>query len=184
MTLRTNAYNVELVDEGMDYVPSGLGCQRYDREFILSEGATTALGARVSAEGQWVASAIVRSGGGPSGIHAHSALLRGDALFLAAGPYIVRLATPLLDLIRSVEVDEATCFGVQTISVSSDLISHGELSIARITDDGVTVWSRGGADVFTGDLVVEQTVVKVADFEGRVYAFDVKTGEANILPNA
>ncbi|MDX2109824.1 MAG: hypothetical protein SFY80_06225 [Verrucomicrobiota bacterium] len=184
MILNTSAYTVELFDGHTGYVPPSTdNAIRCDRAYSLSDGiSSTTHGIRVTADGRPIASVVLLAGGGASGIHDNSAFVRADALFVAVGPFVVRLAIPSLDLLWSVETDEATCFGIHPIPESTDFISHGELSIARVTDDGCIIWSGSGADIFTGELTVLSHEVRVADFEGRCYTFALITGVSKLLP--
>ena len=184
MILSTSAYTIELFDDRNGHDPrSADNVSSYDRAYTLSDHISSTHGVRVSADNREIASAVIRAGGGASGVHDRSAFLHGDSLFLAVGPFVVHLAIPSLDLLWSVETDEATCFGVHRISDSSDFISHGELSISRVTEDGRILWSESGADIFTGDLTMLRQEVRVADFDGRRYSFDLVTGASKLLPS-
>ena len=185
MILSTSAYTIELIDDRTGYDPrSADNVSSYDRAYFLSNRISSTHGVRVIADGRQIASAVVGAGGGASGIHAYSAFACSDSLFLAVGPLVVRLAIPSLDLLWSVEADEATCFGVHPIPESSAFISHGEISISRVTEDGCIVWSRSGADIFTGGLTLLPQEVRVSDFEGRCYTFELVTGVSQVLPPA
>jgi len=74
------------------------------------------------------------------------------------------------------EVDFATCFGIHLSSDGQVLISHGELSISRLAENGDVVWERCGRDIFTGQLEMHTTSVQVRDFDDKSYRFDLATG--------
>src|SRR5688572_21401967 len=102
MTLSTDDFTIELVAEHFDYDPTSAdNAASYSRAYSLSNHTSSAHGIRVSRGTDLVASVIVLAGGGASAIHDHSAILRRDALLLAVGPYVVRLAVPSLDLVWS-----------------------------------------------------------------------------------
>jgi len=185
MTISTAAHTITLANEGIDYDENSAdNVSSYDRVVRLSEGTSSAHGVRVFADDRQLASAIILAGGGASGIHPRSAFVHAGSLFLAVGPFVVCLDIPSLNTLWSVETDDATCFGVHRIPESSDFISHGELSIARVTDAGRIVWSESGADILTGDLAVLSEGVRVTDFEGRSYSFDLVTGASKLLSPA
>jgi hypothetical protein len=182
MILSNDEITLELIAEDSHYDPSSAdNIRTYDRILDLSGSISTAHGVRVTSGDQLVASVIVFAGGGVSGIHTHSAILREDALFLAVGSCVVRLHIPSLDLVWFAETDEATCFGVHEIADSPDFVSHGEISISRMTEAGAMVWSGSGADIFTGPLLVLPTEVRISDFDEQVYSFDLRTGASMLL---
>jgi len=185
VNLSNDTYTIELINEQSGFDPSSADnsiC--YDKVFSLSDRTTSTHGIRVCSDGGEIVSAIILAGGGASGIHSHSAILRPDSLIIAVGPFAVRLRIPSLDILWFTQTDEATCFGVHSIPDSSDFISHGELSIARVTGNGHIVWSEYGADIFTGDFTISPDEVRVADFEDRRYAFDLRTGASRMLSPA
>jgi hypothetical protein len=184
MILCTSAYTIEVFDDRTGYDPrSADNVSSYDRAYPLSDYISSTHGIRVMTETRQIASAVLCAGGGASGVHECSALIHENSLLIAVGPFVVRLSIPSLDLLWSVETDDATCFGVHRISDSSDFISHGELSISRVTEDGQVLWSQSGADIFTGDLTVTPHEVRVADFDSKCYSFDLVTGAPKLLPS-
>ncbi|MEZ0385592.1 MAG: hypothetical protein ACAI34_00895, partial [Verrucomicrobium sp.] len=94
--------------------------------------------------------AQLETSGGATGVHDHSAVVADDTVFVACGPYITALRLPELELQWSTQVDEATCFGVYLNTRHFCLVSHGELSIARVNFDGSLVWQAMGKDTFSG----------------------------------
>jgi len=78
------------------------------------------------------------------------------------------------------QVDSATCFGVYYQGHHHALISHGELEIARISEDGQLLWSASGADVFSEGFSLLPHFIEVVDFNGQTYRFQYEHG----LPGA
>jgi outer membrane protein assembly factor BamB len=114
--------------------------------------------------------------GGPSTVHANSATIVDDRVYLAVGDSMVCYDLRERETMWTTRVDRATCFGVHYESVRHALISHGELEIARIGLDGRVLWHSSGADVFSEGLSLEGDAVVVTDFEGRRYRFSYDTG--------
>ena len=121
-------------------------------------------------------SCILLAGGGVSGIHDNSAAVIKNRIYFAVGPFVACLDFKSLAMIWSVKADWATCFGVHIVSSKGALISHGELAISRISLDGQIEWQAGGADIFTGTLEIKGSYVRVTDFCGRHYRFDLVSG--------
>ena len=119
----------------------------------------------------------LETSGGTTGIHGHSAVVADDMVFVACGPYITALRLPELEMQWCTQVDESTCFGVHLNTRHYCLISHGELSVARVNFDGSLVWQATGADIFTEGFETHDDHVTARDWEKKAYSFDVTTGQ-------
>lgn len=126
---------------------------------------------------------VVGASGGPTGVHEHSLLRLGHVVYFAVGPNVCRLTLGSRCLDWSLEVDDATCFGVHYSAQHDALISHGELAISRFTPDGKVVWKAEGADIFTEGFSLREDCIEAVDFYNRVYRFDYATGR-RITPEA
>lgn len=176
------AYSLRVVDEPPGYEDSIHGPSKpYDREYSLGESNYRA-GARhgVTLQGPGSShSALVSATGGTTGVHAWSALALDNLVLLAVCGWVVALRVPDLELVWSLEIDHATCFGVHVADVDGEpaCLSHGELEIARFDLSGRKLWSVGGADIFSeGFRIVGQNVV-ATDFNGWQYWIQIKSGE-------
>lgn len=118
---------------------------------------------------------VLRSTGGATGVHVHSIVVIGTVCFAAVGSSIVALSLPTLAFMWSALVDDGACFGVH--GYDGSIISHGELEIRRLSADGSTIWSAGGADVFTGSMTINSGLIRVVDFNNDYYVFDAATGK-------
>jgi len=56
------------------------------------------------------------------------------------------LTLPELNLLWQTKVDNATCF--QVFKLDNDYLTHGELEISRVDNEGKIKWQFGGADIF------------------------------------
>lgn len=128
----------------------------------------------VKAHGRW--SAIFGAGGGCSTVHQHSAVEKGDRLYVAVGNRLVCLDVATGSLTWSRQVDTATCFGVHCDEPHNALICHGEVEISRISLDGDTIWTAAGEDIFSEDVQCLPTAIQAVDFNRSVYLFDYETG--------
>ncbi len=89
---------------------------------------------------------------------------------------MVSLGIPMLELDWATKTDWATCFGVYHSEKHGCLISHGELQVARISDDGQIVWEAGGADILTNGISVHDDHIRVIDFNDDEYVIDINNG--------
>lgn len=131
----------------------------------------------VSKKDAEVASCILLADGGVTGVHQHSALIHNKSCIIAVGPYVARLRIPSLELQWATQADCATCFGIYHAMEHEGFISHGELTITRLSYEGDIVWQSGGADIFTNGFDLHGDRVQAVDFYNRRYEFDIRTGE-------
>jgi hypothetical protein len=178
MRLEAHGLNIEIIPEDFRYDPrSSDNLRTYDRVYRLEGPQSSVHGLRVSEGDRLVSSAVLVAGGGASGIHERSAIVTPKVIYLAVGDHVACLSLPMLNLVWATKVDSATCFGVHAIPGSSDIISHGELEIARLNEEGRIIWSSGGRDIFTEAVKVLPDAVQAVDFEGWTYQFDLSTGK-------
>ncbi len=170
-------YEVELIDEPWYTIGSAANARDYNREYLFCEEHPSSKHGVICRQGNSNrGSAVLLAGGGATGIHDHSLLALTQHVYVAVGDQVACLELPQLALVWSVEGDGATVFGVHATPRGDALIVHGELLVSRMTLSGEIVWSAGGADIFTGELVVKDNHVHVSDFEDREYRFDLLTG--------
>jgi len=178
MRLEADGLMIEIIPEVFRYDPTSADNKHsYDRVYRFADHQSSVHGVKVFADGDLLASAVLIAGGGASGIHDHSALAGPKIIYIAVGDHVVCLSLPTLELAWATKTDQATCFGVHAISGSSDVLSHGELEIARVSDTGRILWSNSGKDIVTGEVSIHDHAVKAVDFEGKSYAFDLLTGQ-------
>ncbi len=91
------------------------------------------------------------------------------------------LTLPSLDLAWSVAVDDATCFGVYHSLKHDCYVSHGELSVARVSLDGAVVWSAGGKDIFSEGFVLHDDYAEAVDFNREKYRINLVSGDSVIV---
>jgi len=187
LDLKHDNYSVSVVNES-EVLYSRPRVQRpteYEKVFELGKanGITTAHGVRCS-EPQLLHSCIVYASGGSSGVHAHSALLHNDKCILAVSWFLVALQLPELNLLWHTQVDDSSCFGVYHLPDYESYISHGELSIARVSYNGEIVWSSGGKDIFTNGFILHEKYIEVVDWNNETYHIDLNTGRSVIIPTA
>ena len=114
--------------------------------------------------------------GGPTRVHAHSALFLEGLLYVAIGHRIVCMRLRPFAYRWALCADEGSCCGVYFENTRRALICCGELSISRFTEAGSLLWQSPGEDIFTGRLSLESAFVKVFDFNGREYRFRYEDG--------
>ena len=90
---------------------------------------------------------------------------------------VPRNAALRLTFSRSLQVDDATCFGIYYSELNDAYISHGELSITRFDLNGSIIWKSTGADIFCEGFALHDTFVEATDFDDNDYRFDYSTGK-------
>ena len=150
-----------------------------EKEYFLGDrGYAPASRERIMVKqgGKEIASRILLATGGATGVHTHSAFVRGKRCFVAVGPFVCALEVPTLRLLWHAKVDSATCLGIFDAPKYQSIISHGELEIARLTYAGAVLWSRSGRDIFSEGFTLFDDYAEAIDFYGAVYRFELETG--------
>ena len=124
-----------------------------------------------------VPTAVFGASRGPTCVHKHSLALLGRKNYLAVSNKVVCFEIAPFKFNWHLEIDTATCFGVYFDEQHRALLSHGELEIARFSEDGHLIWTAGGEDIFSGAFEVRTEFIQVTDFNDRVYRLNYITGE-------
>jgi hypothetical protein len=141
--------------------------------------ATTILRIEVFENSELLSTAVIGAVGGGTGVHETSHIIEKERILSCCSDSIYCLSLPSLDLLWRTKADQATCFGVHAFH--SDYIVHGELEISRLDKDGLVLWQRGGADIFTtlegGLFELTEHYIIVEDWDNRIYKFDYSGNE-------
>jgi hypothetical protein len=174
LVLTCDLDKVEIVDDPTYTFGSVDNARRYGYEVLLvsDERPTSIHGVLLNDE----PIVVFGAGGGCSTVHEHSGLILDSKLYLAVGNRIVCFFPLNQRLAWSTKVDSATCFGIYYDPGRHALLSHGELTIARIDEAGKLLWSSSGADIFSEGFRLEDGYISAVDFEGREYRFSYETG--------
>ena len=146
----------------------------YPRETIKPDGGAiqTCYGLVMNGSPQ----VLVAVGGGATSLHAHSVVVVGNRLYVAIGNHVVAMSLPGLETLWATKVDWATCFGIHVDETRGILISHGELAIARLSEDGQIPWTSSGRDIFTGQFALRPEWIEARDWNDQLYRFEYETG--------
>jgi hypothetical protein len=124
---------------------------------------------------------VLGRGGGQSGVHAHSLAYVDSLLYVAVGDGVACIRPRPFELRWSIQTDWATCFGVHHEGRKGALISHGELQIARFSEDGRILWEAGGADIFSAPFQLLPEHIEAVDWNGWVYRISYLDGSCQLL---
>jgi len=92
---------------------------------------------------------ILGAEGGASGVHQNSAAYVYGDLYIAVGDSVACMRLDPFQFKWATQTDTSTCFGIHYQPEWQALISHGELEIVRLSNDGRILWSSSGADIFS-----------------------------------
>jgi hypothetical protein len=173
MIISDNTYGVELVQEPRDRPENIFDTRRYKRQLDLSCGKfqTTNYGLYLNNIGEFLISSEY-----PSTLHGNSAVIQDQCLYLGIGNQICKINLLTKEKEWNIEVDMACCFGVHYEEGRAALISHGEVTITRLTTDGLILWRASGRDIFTEGFELKEDYIETIDFEKNIYYFDYETG--------
>jgi len=132
-------------------------------------------GIRIMQDGKEISSALISAGGGFTGIHEKSFLIKNDTLFICCGSEVYSLEIPSLKLNWNKEIDTATCFEIYEFE--DDFIVHGEVEISRVTNSGTIKWQFSGRDIFVSvngkkEFEITGNTIKLTDFQNFQYALN------------
>jgi outer membrane protein assembly factor BamB len=122
-----------------------------------------------------IASAIIGSIGGGTGVHENSQIIENDKIVVCCSDSLFCLTLPSLELLWKTEADQACCFEV--FKYKEDYIVHGEMEISRINANGKIVWKQSGSDIFTtfegkDVFTITDSFILATDWEHKKYKFD------------
>lgn len=179
MQIQDGPYVLELINDPTFTPGSADNARSYAHEYLLTEAgvSTSRHGIVCRAKDRELGSAVILAGGGASGVHASSIIASRRRCYVAVGDHVVCMQIPDLDLLWKTKADDATVFGVYFSPDEEGVVVHGELEISMLTVDGERVWSRSGADIFSGELTVTETHAEVEDWEKRRYRFRLTDGK-------
>jgi hypothetical protein len=181
MEIRSDSYQLQIIDDPSYTIGSADNHRRYDHEYSFSREPISRHGIVCFDEHETRHSCIVMASRGATGIHEHSAVIVRDQCFVAVGDQLCCLSLPELHLIWSAKVDFATCFGVHYSAAHDSMISHGEVEIAKLDFNGKILWTVGGKDIFTGNLRLDEKYIYVTDFNNELYRIEIGTGKSEII---
>jgi len=173
MRLSSEVGQIEIVNEPTYTFGSADNIRRYPFAVNLSSDGRLAAIHGVLVDGEPVA---VFSDYRCSGVHQHSAILHRGKVLLAVGGQVVCFRPKPFQFEWQLEIDRAACFGLHFQPSRQALVSHGELEIARFTDDGRILWASSGADIFSEGFRLHPNYIEAVDFNENVYHFSYLTG--------
>ena len=174
ITVSSQLGEVKIVDEPAYTFASADNARRYVQEMNLQSEYTPTSVHGVFLNG--IPIVVFGAPGGCSTVHKHSVLVLGSKLFLAVGDNVVCFDLIDLKLMWAAVVDQATCFGIHYEPKRGALISHGELDVASLDENGKILWSSSGADVFSEGFRLEEEYIVVTDFNHRDYRLNYEIG--------
>jgi hypothetical protein len=176
MKLTSPLGDIEILNESCYAFGSEANPRHYELETNLSPGQEpTSIHGVLYNGAPWV---VCADCGSTSGVHAYSAVLVRDALYLAVGAHVACLDLATRRFKWGLQVDYGACFGVHYHAGHKALLSHGELAIARFSPRGELLWSFSGSNVFSGNIELEPDCIAVTDFKGLRHRIDYATGES------
>jgi hypothetical protein len=168
---------IKFYDETHYAVGSADNVNTYDKTFISGDPntLTSQIGIELFEDEELVASCLIGSEGGGTGINANSSLISYGGLVICCSHTIFKLTIPDLNLEWKTIADTATCFGIYYLD--KDYIVHGELEITRLDKDGKIIWQQGGRDIWTtaegiDDFAVYDDHILTTDWDYNRYKFD------------
>ena len=179
MIIQARLYELELIDDLNYSSDSANNTRSYYREysFCREYQPTSKYGIKCLEMNRYRNSCVLLASAGATRVNDNSAVIVNDCCYVAIGDIACCLSLPTLELQWHITVDPATCFGLHYSERHHCLFSHGELEIARLNLNGVILWSKGGADIFTEGFEIQDQCIQAIDFNGQIYRMSFDTGQ-------
>ena len=156
MRFENAQYQVEVIDEPFYGNASNDQSRHYAIKYLVGEDFANDTRYGVIAKNFYGASnscLIVASGSGPK-VHANSAIVLGNNLFLAIGNRVCCLELLSMSHQWQKRADRVACFGIYISPDNEGIISHGECDILRLSFGGKIEWTVTANDIFSEKLVL------------------------------
>lgn len=175
-------YNIEIFTDKTYEVGSAENTNKYDCEYLEAENKynSTFVGIKIYENKQLIKSAIIGSEGGNSGISENSKIIKKNRILICCADKIFCLSFPELNLLWKTKADQISCFEI--FKKDNFYIVHGETEISKLDENGMILWQKGGADIFTtisgkDDFELNEKYIIATDWENRTYKFDYDGNE-------
>lgn len=178
MQIQTPAGTLILINEPVYSFGSADNSRQYPIELLLDDEYSPSSVHGILLDGNPLV--VLGDAGGCTGVHKHSVVLYNEAVYVAVGRHVTKLVLFPFSVAWSLQVDDATCFGVHANVERNALLSHGELGICRFSEIGEILWSVLGADIFSEGFSLHQDHVEAVDFNHNIYKFGYEDGELRV----
>ncbi len=181
--LKNLIFSIQIVDDS-SFNLSIDSPSTYDKVIQMDEdqeySSTSQHAIKVFKDEKLIQSAIILASNGKTGVYNGTALLNNMDLIIRCSNKVFNLALPELTINWFATVDPITCFSV--FSYNDSYITHGELSISRISKYGKIMWSFSGEDIFLNleneyNFQLHENHISIIDFGDRSYNIDYDGNE-------
>jgi hypothetical protein len=173
MELDFDGYQIRVTNEADYDIGSVDNVFQYQYIYQDDENCPKSLhGIKIYKNEQLIASALVASCGGGTGVYENSVLIDDKNILICCGNSIFCLDVLSLKLLWRVNADIATCFEI--FAIPNGYIVHGELEITKLSKIGNIDWQFGGADIFVrqniaGGFEIKESSIVATDWNNDVY---------------
>ena len=178
----TEKFNIEIFTDKTYNVGSADNINKYNSEYLEPENKynSTFVGIKIYENQRLTSSTIIGSEGGNSGISQNSKIIEENRILICCADKIFCLSLPELSLLWKTKADQISCFEIY--KKDNFYIVHGETEISRLDENGIVLWQKGGADIFTtingnNDFELNEKYIITTDWQSRIYKFDYEGNE-------
>jgi hypothetical protein len=127
----------------------------YNKAYISGDNnpPINQIGIELFENNELIASCLIASDGGVTGINENSILISYGGIVVCCGNTVFKLTIPNLNLEWKTVSDTSTCFGIYYLN--QDYVVHGELEISRLDIKGNILWQHSGQDIWTTEKGVD-----------------------------
>ena len=175
-------YKIEIFADKTYEVGSIDNTNKYNFKYFEAENKynSTFVGIKIFENGALINSSIIGSEGGNTGINENSKIIEENRIVICCADKIFCLSFPELNLLWKTKTDQISCFEI--FKKDNFYIVHGETEISKLDENGIILWQKGGADIFTtisgkDDFELNEKYIIATDWENRTYKFDYEGNE-------
>ena len=181
LTFQYREYEVRLLNEPFYNLTSVDNAYIYEHEYVLDHYISSQHGLRVLRDAKILHSCILAASNGSTRVHSKAARIINDTIYIAVGNRLCSLALPTLNLQWQLEVDNTTCYGVHYHTAEDCLLTHGEVTISRISKNDRLIWQTSGNDIFTGESKIIGDYIESIDFNHEKYRIRISDGHRELV---
>ena len=131
----------------------------YNKAYISGDNNSpiSQIGVNLYDDTDLIASCLIASDGGVTGINENSMLISYGGIVVCCGNAVFKLTIPDLGLEWKTVADSASCFGIYYLD--QDYVVQGELEITRLDKTGKIIWKHSGGDIWTTENGIDDFAV-------------------------
>ncbi len=172
MKFNVTQYEINLLDRSSSFGEYEIFDEKYLDD---AQDITTAYKIEVCENYETIKTCLITGSEGVTTVYESMFCIDDDRIVLCCSNLIYCLEIPTLKLLWKTKADTICCF--QIFKMNSRYITHGELEISCLDENGTLLWQQSGRDMFasldgTNEFEVTADYIFATDWDNNSYRFD------------